>query len=429
MDHKNIDKLFQEQLKNLEVSPNKSTWNNIENKLKKKKRKVFPFWWFSGAAASVLILGILFNPFSKDENQNINDSFNETITTIPKENSTILKEKDTLILNKTLKNDVLISKTKKRTHINKNTQNLAEIKQNKNVINNRKPVKPLQFSYNSFDDNFKISQKNSALFLSNINTNKKRFKKLNIQDFNVEKKDLSTKKIKTKNWYLAPVFAVLQSNSFTNTSPINENLANSTKGKNTYSYGVQIAYKINKKWTIQSGIHLQEMSYANNRISISVSEQSSATTTEFTNGETFSFDGSNNFNALLSSDFTTTSKTTFGNLTQNYGYLEIPVEVKYNLSTNDKFETQIVTGFSSLFLNKNSVNLNTETISKTLEANNLNNINFSGNLGLDFNYLFDKNWSLNINPMLKMQLNTFNKNSNGFAPFNLGFYTGIQYNF
>ena len=48
MGDKKIDDLFQEQLKNLEVSPNKRVWNNIEDKLKKKKRKVFPFWWFSG---------------------------------------------------------------------------------------------------------------------------------------------------------------------------------------------------------------------------------------------------------------------------------------------------------------------------------------------------------------------------------------------
>ncbi|WP_405563712.1 hypothetical protein [Polaribacter sp. Asnod6-C07] len=429
MDNKNIDKLFQEQLKDLEISPNKSAWINIERKLKKKKRKVFPFWWFSGAVASILILGLIFNPFSKDENQNINNTLDEVITTIHKENSTILKEKDTLILNKNLKNDVLISIANETIHINKNTQNLAETRQGKSVINNRKPVKPLQFSFSSFDYNFNISQKNSELSISTINTKKKNFKKLNIQELFKEKEDLITDKQINKNWSVAPVFAVLQSNSFTNTSPINENLANSTKGENTYSYGVQIAYKINKKWTIQSGIHLQEMSYANNQVSISLSEQSNTETTEFTNGETFSFDSNNNFNALLSSDFTTTSNTTFGNLTQNYGYLEIPIEVKYNFSTNNKFETQIVTGFSSLFLNKNTVNLNTETLSKTLEANNLNNINFSGNLGFDFNYLFDENWSLNLNPMLKMQLNTFNKNSNGFAPFNLGFYTGLKYNF
>ncbi|MBU3011180.1 hypothetical protein KO506_07180 [Polaribacter vadi] len=429
MDNKNIDKLFQEQLKDLEISPKKSAWINIESKLKKKKRKVFPFWWFSGAVASILILGLISNPFSKDENQNINNTFDEVITTIHKENSTILKEKDTLILNKNLKDDVLISIANETIQINKNTQNLAETRLDKSVINNRKPVKVLQVSFSSFDDNLNISQKNSELSISTINTKKKNFKKLNIQELFKEKEDLITDKQINKNWSVAPVFAVLQSNSFTNTSPINENLANSTKGENTYSYGVQIAYKINKKWTIQSGIHLQEMSYANNQVSISLSEQSNTETTEFTNGETFSFDSNNNFNALLSSDFTTTSNTTFGNLTQNYGYLEIPIEVKYSFSTNNKFETQIVTGFSSLFLNKNTVNLNTETLSKTLEANNLNNINFSGNLGFDFNYLFDENWSLNLNPMLKMQLNTFNKNSNGFAPFNLGFYTGLKYNF
>ena len=62
MEDKKIDDLFKNQLKNLEVSPNKKVWNSIETKLKKKKRRVFPFWLFSGAAAAILVLGLFFYP-------------------------------------------------------------------------------------------------------------------------------------------------------------------------------------------------------------------------------------------------------------------------------------------------------------------------------------------------------------------------------
>ena len=72
MGDKKIDNLFQEQLKNLEVSPNKRVWNNIEAKLKKKKRKVFPFWWFSGAVASIILLTFIFNQYSSVENPKFN---------------------------------------------------------------------------------------------------------------------------------------------------------------------------------------------------------------------------------------------------------------------------------------------------------------------------------------------------------------------
>ena len=43
MGNKKIDNLFQEQLKNLEISPNKRVWNNIEAQLKKKNEKFFLF--------------------------------------------------------------------------------------------------------------------------------------------------------------------------------------------------------------------------------------------------------------------------------------------------------------------------------------------------------------------------------------------------
>jgi hypothetical protein len=72
MAKENLDKMFQEQLKNLEVSPSKRAWNNIEAQLTKKKRKVFPFWWFIGAAASFLVLGLFFYPYYSNSNQNLN---------------------------------------------------------------------------------------------------------------------------------------------------------------------------------------------------------------------------------------------------------------------------------------------------------------------------------------------------------------------
>ena len=238
-----------------------------------------------------------------------------------------------------------------------------------------------------------------------------------------------------RNWSVAPSFAVLKSNSLSDSSPINAGLAESTSGENSYSYGIQLGYQLNTKWSLQTGIHLQEMSYANNQISVNRSSQSNPFATKFSNGDTFSFSTNSN-NAIadesvqLLSDFMLNNvNSNSGNISQNYGYIEIPVEVKYNFSNNQKIETQIVTGFSTLFLNKNEVILSTQNFSRALEATNLNTINFSGNLGFDFNYFLNKNWAFNLNPMFKVQLNTFSDNANGFAPFNIGIYTGIKYQF
>jgi len=72
---KNIDRLFQEKLKDFEVSPEAHVWEQIESKLnqKKKDRKVIPFWWrLAGvAAALVLMMGIGYNLFNQS-NKNLN---------------------------------------------------------------------------------------------------------------------------------------------------------------------------------------------------------------------------------------------------------------------------------------------------------------------------------------------------------------------
>lgn len=425
MEHKKLDNIFQKQLENLEIYPNENVWNTIESKLSKKKRRVFPFWWFSGSVAAILVLGLLLYPSFVDETQKTNKHQNEIITTIPEIKPKLKEKIDPIILNK--EEDVLVSKKNNPIKNHKKIKKLIIEKTQNNISNSKEFVKGILLSYRQIDKNMIYNNDKPSIIIQK-SKNELKSKKLDLNNFSPKNSRLKIKKTELKNWSVAPVFALLKSNSFTNTSPINENLANSTKGENTYSYGLQIAYKINQKWSIQSGIHLQEMSYSNNQINVSPSIQSTLNETQFANGDSFSF-LRNNINELnLSTDFINTVSSN-GNLNQNYGYIEIPVEVKYNFSRSSKFETQLVTGFSSLFLNKNEVILNTDSFSKTLEVTNLNKINFSGNLGFDFNYLFDKNWSLNLNPMLKVQINTFNKNANGFAPFNLGIYSGVKYKF
>ena len=118
-----------------------------------------------------------------------------------------------------------------------------------------------------------------------------------------------------------------------------------------------------------------------------------------------------------------------GNLNQIFGYVEIPVEIKYNV-VNGKLGINLVGGFSTLLLNKDEVFIETSTFTQSLGAsNNLRSINFSGNIGLDVDYSIRKNLYINISPMFKVQTNTFSKNSGSIQPYYLGVYTGLNYKF
>lgn len=428
MEDKKIDNLFKNQLKNLEVSPNKRVWNSIETKLKKKKRRVFPFWIFSGATAAILVLGLFLYPFFKDENQHIIPNSDEIITTNPTKKTPIDTKIDTLILQnnkieqvlKTNQNAFVKTKNKEeKTNINKSKKEFIALKN---------PSKKLFLKSYDVDTNLASNQHIKTIDIDKIIV-KKVSKKMDLNAFLSTEETPKINAEIAKNWSVAPTFGILQSNSFSNTSPVAESLANTTNGENSFSYGLQVGYKLNKRWTIQSGIHLQEIKYSNNQITIYPSEVSTTQSVAFKDNNSVSFNNTVTESlSLRTNSFNNFARST-GNLSQNFGYLEIPIEMKYNFSNNNKIEAQLVTGFSSLFLDKNEVVLNTINSSRKGELTNLNTINFSGNLGFDFNYFLNNNWSLHINPMFKAQLNTFKTEANGFAPFNLGIYSGIKYQF
>ena len=86
---KHIDKLFKEQLKNFEVTPNDSVWENIEAELNKDKRKrrVIPIWWkIAGVAASLLLLFTVANTVM---NSSDNGAENEVVDTEKSNDSSI----------------------------------------------------------------------------------------------------------------------------------------------------------------------------------------------------------------------------------------------------------------------------------------------------------------------------------------------------
>lgn len=460
MEEKNIDRLFQEKLKDLEVTPNENVWNAIEEKLqKKKKQRVFPIWWFSGGVAAILVLGFLLYPYA-NEQENIEDTDTiivESPKFAPEEQETKKEElKDNLLIKPTKENiretPIVKEETNKKkilkeklhknevltaNHVVKVSKKELQGKDSNNVSSRvvegallaKNDVVKEENSTGKLENGLPVLKKKEKTFLKKDNdTIRKNVKPK--KDFlavvNAEKDKKEEDKVK-KLWTVSPTVAVLNSNSFSKSSPIDASLSNSTKGNTSYSYGVQIAYQLNKKWTLQSGVHLQEMGYSNTNVAVNPVESSSANVA-FSSGENYALNDTSQ-TGFSTSSVSISSGSLDGELNQSYGYIEVPVEVKYSVIEGKKLKTQLVVGFSSLFLNKNEVDLKTTDFSTSGEANNLNSVNFSGNLGVDLSYKFSKKWSLNINPMLKTQLNTFKNDSNGFQPYFIGVYTGISYQF
>lgn len=449
----NIDKLFQDKLKGLQSSPSPKVWGAIENKIAPKKRRIIPLWWFSGIAA-LFVLGFFLFPFTE---KTTDFKPNDVV-----ENSFTVTEKDEIIENiEQVFNNNLEKENSKI--VESNNDKVEEAKTQKNKTKDIKQKKILEKKV--FGKKIAVKEKGKSNKLTNkkileneneinhqqretINISSTRTKKQNKgllkktpSKKSVENKEngyLITKKgtdkenaeKKRKIWSISTNFAFINSGSFSNSSPISKNVVNTTQGQNSLAYGVQVDFEINKKWSIRSGLQLQQLNYLDNDVLVSASTSSLASVS-FNDIEAVSIESVPENNASESFDSLNlrTNNITIGSLQQQFGYIEIPVELKYTINENNTLKTQLVGGFSSLFLTSNRVLLNNDFSNRTGEASNLNNINFSSNLGIDFNYQFSKQWFFSVNPMLKTFLNTFSDRANGFSPFNLGIYSGVRYKF
>ncbi len=402
-DYKNIDRIFQEKLKDLEVSPPSQSWNSIQKKLAPvSKKKQFPLWLkFSSVAALLLLffsLGtIYFIPNNNFSNNFLNESNPESIAT----------DKGDSTLTTTSNNNVVTKK------------NLAQPKINE-LINTKSSTKIT--AINGIDEN--SNSKNTGLKENNsILTDAL---SLPLPDNN-ETKMAKPSLMSSGRITIATIFAPIYISSFGDGSGIDSQFKNNpASGNSSYSYGVKFAYKLNNKFSIQSGVNLINLGYTTNDIyvtpGVSVVEYSNISTNPISLGkpEKFATSKLRELNAVDPNK---------GSLNQVFGYVEIPVELKYSV-TNGKLGVNLVGGFSTLLLNKDEVFVETNSINQSLgSSNNLRDINFSGNLGLDIDYSIRENLYINISPMFKMQTNTFSKNSGSIQPYYLGIYTGLNYKF
>lgn len=471
-DKKHIDRLFQENLKDFEVFPDTQVWQNIEQQLtkKKKKRRVFPLWLrIGGAAASLLFLissGIWF--FNLDDSPKDIPETNSIITDVDsknnKNNIDNSKEKKNLQENqinlekatdKKLKipsKGTIQLKNKKTTRfansVKKNEDNTSSEKTNKanNLTKDtNRPVIAIDTKKETL--NFKLPVEiNTPTELAIALSNKEELpdNKRPIQDLNDALKERENTTASEKDeqnlnrWSVGSTVAPVYFNSLTKGSPIDVALTENSKSSSaSISYGVKVNYKINEKLSLQSGINAVELAYTTRNVTalISSNEALANSTNLNTNVEGFSIvtTSDNNLTVqgaeLITERARSTTKNLAGDLDQFMNYIEIPMEAKYSL-LQEKIGVNVVGGISTYILYKNGIAIQNQNGSTILgEASNVNNVNFSGNLGLDFDYKINKRLFLNVSPMFKYQLNTFSKNDGGFKPYYLGVYTGLNFRF
>ncbi len=523
---KKIDRLFQENFRDFEVTPDEKVWENIEAALnKKKKRRVIPLWWKLAGVAALLLLGLLiFNRFSNsgdttendvvntenNQNGNHNNTGNQNPDNGNKNGEPQNQDSDVLApnggtpqgiapqnnkLSPNAANAVVESpagsgnpnKSLHERELNTNPNPRHSDRRGiKNALTNsagdafatapdRKasgqsgnanPEKSLQLAPNQgIADNKNKTSNQGSLPANGLNTTRQNSQKTNdklevqtpqnigIAQSNAEVKQDSTgvatvepnaleellneketsvtsREQKINRWQITSNVAPIYFSSVSQGSPLDSRFEGNKKSYTpSLSYGVGAKYALSKKFTIKSGINAVNLEYNTTDVVFFQTENARMIENVKPNlaGSFVQVDNEPENNAVATLGRTRNQYK--GELNQKIGYVEVPVEMAYQL-IDKKFGISVVGGFSTLFLNRNEISLLSPGMNMNIgEADNLNSVHFSTNVGMGFKYSFLKSFEANLEPMFKYQLNTFSNDSGNFKPFLFGIYTGVSFKF
>lgn len=477
MSKKNLDNLFQEKLTNFKEAPDDSVWKSIEASLNKEKkdRKVIPIWWrLAGIAA---LLAVLLYIFPIKNTINIDPIISDTENSeLPNADKNISKEITIPATNEVVENELVdetkqinVEKNQNKFTVPNNSKinhkaivknNVSSEELNKNTEKYNSNLEPKQNTIsNDIADNHKKESENITLSKEEEIITNAAFN--SIKENEIVQNDISDKQAEKNNrtsiydiidkknieeeiiventerkWSINPNIAPVYFNGIGNGSPIHTDFAtNSKSGNINLSFGINVAYTVSKKLSLRTGIHRVNYGYNTNDIafSSSLNSESDLANIDYAQGANNIVVESNTKQVAFSdvaAKETLSNTSLNGSMLQQFGYLEMPLELNYAL-IDKKIGLNLIGGFSSLFLTDNNVILESgEGLTTEVgEANNVNSVNFSTNIGFGLNYNLNPKTQFNIEPMFKYQLNTFSKTAGNFQPYSIGIYSGIKFKF
>ncbi len=283
--------------------------------------------------------------------------------------------------------------------------------------------------------------KNKSVLNPNTKTNQTTNKKIDstkiasvepnaLEELLKEKESKSITEPKLNRWQVSSNVAPIYFSSISNGSPLDNSLKNNDKSyaANNQSYGIGVNYAVNKRLKVRTGVNVLNVDYNTNGIvyyqTQSVSGKLASLNPNLI-GSSIMIENLSNvdmpFNKMI--------EKSEGSLNQKLGYIEMPLEVTYKV-LDKKFGIDFIGGMSTMILNRNEIYLQSSELNvKIGEANNLNNVHFSGNIGLGFKYDIFRRLEARIEPVFKYQINTFNNDAGNFKPYVFGVYSGINFTF
>ncbi|WP_373057282.1 hypothetical protein [Zunongwangia sp. H14] len=480
-ERKNIDRLYQENFKDFEATPREEAWQNIAARLQKKEEKkpfLIPLWYkLGGIAAAVAVIFGLAYLMNKDSINpgtevvfEIEDSARPSID-VPLSN-TRLQEASRLLDSVRSRSDKNTQNSQYTLNSDNSSRGKSPASKQSNSYSNQAEENteaeeeilaiqdnPNQVSEENEENNLNDAKNNSSAIAGNepienedtqksaseekpnensIEENQNALAQLADQKNGDRESVAEPAKEKVRlSTFAAPIFYDNLGNGNAISPEFNDN---NSQAQVTVAYGLNIAYPITEKISIRTGISKVNISYDIQEISYAPSAfAQSIQSIDYNSNNAIQVQDESpgiripDFGGLSGEEFSNSSSAiapnyVSGELNQQYGFIEVPLEIEYAL-IDKKFDLNLIGGGSSLFLDQNSVSILANNQRTELgEANNINKVSFSTNIGLGLGYELMPDFRLNVEPIFKYQLNTF-KGTSGVQPFFFGIYSGFSYKF
>ncbi len=433
----NIDIVFRNGLKDYEVLPPAEVWDNIHPVIRKKQR---PFVLIRAAALITIVLSMSFLAYRWS--REISTSLEGTAVVINKESLIPVNNQNlTTLLTVPEKEEILIQDTR-RTVI-ENARDLKSVAIAEN--NTFEVVASQEIKSLPVDDKSILNEPPLITLYPTLSS------PYSIEDF-AEQYDSGDQMVKsTERWSIAAMASPTYYSRFNSgNDPLSRQLMASEQPVVSYSGGVAFSYKLNKRFSIQSGLYYSSVGQE----VAGISSFGGFTDYDYAKGdhnfEVLTTMGSiytNNEDVFLMANGTgdriETNYTNDvfdpqkaglpyinNNLRQNISYLELPVILRYKF-VDKTIDFNLIGGVSYNILVNNSVYTMVDGGKYVIgETKGLNMFSLSSSLGMGMEYNFSENLSFNMEPTFRYYLNPFNQLTNSeIHPYSFGIFSGISYKF
>ena len=435
----NIDLIFRNGLKNFEVLPPQKVWDNIHSVVKRKQK---PFILLRAAALIAVVLSMSFLAYRWS--REVSTGHESTVLALNVEAASPVISPDIIRTIPVTGKENKVIQGSQKTKI-ESTQDLTNTTDDENNIS---PAVAYLQGPNSLSASETPLLQGPRLVTLNSPQNKT----FQIEEIKEQYLPENNTVKGTDRWSIAAMASPTYYSRFNSgNDELSKQLMASEENLISYSGGVAFSYKVNKRFSIQSGLYYSSVGQMVDGINSSSGFQKYGNTTKGDpNFKVLTTNGTvrtNNADVFLISNGPVERITTNytndvfdpikanlqylnNTLRQNFSYLELPIVLRYKF-VDKKIDLNLIGGVSYNMRVNNLVFTMVDGSKYPIgETEGLNLFTVSSSLGMGMEYSFSDKLSLNLEPTFRYYLNPFNEMTGSkIHPYSFGIFSGVSYKF